>query len=174
MPEPPLAIILMGVTGSGKTTVGTRLAARLGFTFYDADNYHDPANIEKMRRGEPMTDADRGPWLDRLRELLRLKTTAGEPVLLACSALRQAYRERLYRGYPARVRFVYLRVNRETASERLLERTGHFMPAALVDSQFDLLEEPDNAICVDASQPVDDIVECIAARLQADAKSGAR
>jgi gluconokinase len=166
MPELPLAVIVTGVTGSGKTTVGTRLAARLGFTFYDADNYHDAANIEKMRRGEPLTDADRGPWLDRLRELLRLKTTAGEPVVLACSALRQAYREQLCSGYPARVRFVYLRVNREIASERLLGRAGHFMPAALVDSQFDLLEEPNNAICVDASQPVDDIVESIAARLR--------
>jgi len=165
MPEVPPAIIVTGVTGSGKTTVGTRLAARLGFMFYDADDYHDPSNIEKMRRGEPLNDADRGPWLDRLRELLYLKTTAGEPVVLACSALRQAYRRRLCPGYPARVRFVYLRVNRETASERLRARAGHFMPTALVDSQFDLLEEPNNAICVDASQPVDDIVDYIAARL---------
>jgi gluconokinase len=161
----PVALVVMGVAGSGKTTVGTALAARLGYAFYDADDFHSPENVAKMRRGEPLDETDRGPWLDRLRTLLAARLSAGESLVLACSALRDSYRKRLTPPDPRKVRFIYLRITPEVARQRLVSRPEHFMPASLVGSQFDVLEEPSDAICVEASGPVADTVDRIAASL---------
>ena len=116
----PVALVVMGVAGSGKTTVGTELAARLGYAFYDADDFHSPENVAKMRRGEPLNETDRGPWLDQLRALLTARLSAGESLVLACSALRDSYRKRLTPPDPAKVRFIYLRLTPEIAQQRLL------------------------------------------------------
>jgi gluconokinase len=154
----------MGVTGSGKSTVGATLAARLGCAFYDGDDYHPAANVEKMRRGEPLNDVDRAPWLDRLRGLLTEKLRSGESAVLACSALRESYRERLRPGAPGlrnSVYFVYLRISEETARARLTARTGHFMPVGLVESQFATLEDPRDAIEIDAMLPPDELAQRI-------------
>lgn len=160
----PVAVIVMGVTGSGKTTVGVRLAEELHGGFYDGDDYHPAANIEKMRRGTPLTDEDRGPWLDRLRGLIEEKLSAGENAVVACSALRDEYRKRLLPANPELaddVLIVYLSISPEAARKRLLARQGHFMPATLVDSQFKTLEEPAGALRIDADGPVDEAVGLI-------------
>jgi gluconokinase len=157
-----MAVVVMGVTGSGKTTVGIRLAEKLHCVFYDGDDYHPAASVEKMRCGQPLTDEDREPWLDRLRQLIAEKLGAGESAVIACSALKDAYRRRLLPHDPGlanRVRFLYLSISPEEARARLLSRHGHFMPATLVASQFDALEEPTGALRIDAGQPVDDVVE---------------
>ena len=153
------AIILMGVSGSGKTTVGRRLAAALGWPFYDADDFHPPANVERMRQGLALTDEDRRPWLAALARLIAEALADDQPLVLACSALKAAYRAQLTpQGAAAAVRFVYLRLPPEVAAARLKERRGHFMPASLVPSQFAALEEPAEAIVVDATQSPDEIV----------------
>lgn len=156
-------VIVMGVAGSGKSTVGGQLAARLGWTFLDADDFHPPANVAKMRAGEPLTDADRRPWLDAMRERLRAAAARDEAVVLACSALKQAYRQRLAEDVPG-VRWVYLHLDRDAAHARLMSRPDHFMPATLVESQFTALEPPtaaEGALTVDACQPIEAVVEAI-------------
>ena len=157
------AIILMGVSGSGKTTIGELLGQALGWPFYDADDFHPPANVERMRRGIALTDEDREPWLAALSRLIGEALTAEQSLVLACSALKEAYRERLKaRGAMAeRVRFVYLRVPPEVAAARTKNRRGHFMPAALVPSQFAALEEPAAATVIDATQSPEEIVAAI-------------
>lgn len=154
------AIILMGVSGSGKTTVGELLAHALGWPFYDADNFHSPANVERMRRGVALTDAERGPWLAALARLIGEALADDQSLVLGCSALKEAYRARLKPpgATPAAVRFVYLRVPIEVAAARLKDRRGHFMPASLVPSQFAALEEPADAIVIDATQSPEAIV----------------
>ncbi len=131
----------MGVAGSGKTTVGRLLAQELGCEFFDADDFHPVANVEKMRQGGALTDADREGWLTALRALLDRQTSA----VLACSALKKAYRDEL-----AGTRFVYLRADRALLEQRLDERRGHFFNPKLLDSQLATLEEPGDAIVVDA------------------------
>ena len=153
-----MIVVIMGVTGSGKTTVGVLLAKSLGWRFIEADDFHSPDNVEKMRRGEPLTDADREPWLARLAANLKELDAGRESAVLACSALKHSYRETL-RSSGADVRFVYLRVTRSEATERVQDRRGHFMPSSLVDSQFDTLEEPSEALDVDASKTPEVIVE---------------
>jgi gluconokinase len=149
-----LFIVVMGVAGAGKSTVGRKLAAALGWPFYEADELHPPANVERMRRGEPLTDADREPWLAKLERLIHTLVAKGTSAVLACSALRETYRARLRSaGGEGRVEFVYLRLDPPLASQRLRERRGHFMSPSLVESQFAILEEPVNAITVDASRP---------------------
>jgi gluconokinase len=143
-------VVVMGVTGSGKTTVGRLLAAALGAEFIDADDHHPPANVAKMRAGTPLTDADREPWLERLNALLRERTARGASVVLACSALKAAYRDALLRELPD-ARLVYLRGSRELIGARLAARRGHYMNPALLDSQFAALEEPADAIVADAA-----------------------
>jgi gluconokinase len=166
-----VVIIVMGVAASGKTTVGGRLASRLGWAFHDADDRHPAANVEKMARGEPLTDADRAPWLDALRRVIDEALARGEHAVLACSALRRSYRDRLRpapsteRTGPSPVRFVYLRASPDLVAARAAARPGHFMPAALVPSQFAALEEPDDALVVDAAEPPDALVDRIVAAL---------
>src|SRR3712207_6584842 len=143
-----MVVILMGVSGSGKTTVGRLLAERTGATFYDADDFHTPANVEKMRAGVPLTDEDRRPWLDALRALVASCLERGEPAVLACSALKEKYRERL--RVDGRVRFVYLEGDYELIEQRLKNRRGHFMKREMLKSQFETLEEPRRAVRVDA------------------------
>ncbi len=161
-----MIVVVMGVCGCGKTTVGTALAAAVAWPFFDADGFHPPANVAKMAAGVPLTDEDRAPWLDRLAAEMGAIDRAGGSAVLACSALKAAYRDRL--AVAGDVRFVHLRGDRATIAARVAARTGHYMPAALVDSQFADLEPPVGAIDVDAVLPVDDQVAAIRRRLEAD------
>lgn len=160
MPE-SRAIILMGVAGSGKTAVGSRVAKRLGWLFLDADDFHPPANVEKMKRGIPLDDNDRAPWLDRMHSELRRQISEGHSVLLACSALKDSYRDALKNHLPE-VRFVFLDVDRSTLLERLQKRQAHFFPKELLDSQIATLERPHDAFVVDANRSIDEVVDSIA------------
>lgn len=150
------AIVVMGVAGCGKTTVGKLVAERLGWRFLDADDFHSPENVEKMRSGQPLTDDDRWPWLDRLNGLLR----DDGPAVLACSALRQRYRERIGAGIDG-VQWVHLAGSFELIGSRLAARKGHYMPASLLVSQFDALEPPSTALTIDVA----DTPEGLAARI---------
>ena len=156
--------LLMGVCGSGKSTVGRALAAALDWPFVDADTLHPPGNVAKMASGIPLTDEDRWPWFDRIVTEMRRYDASGEHVVIACSALKQAYRDRLARG--GLVRFVYLKGDAAVIEPRLAARTGHFMPPALLASQFATLEEPADAIVVDIAQPVEAQVEAISRALR--------
>jgi carbohydrate kinase (thermoresistant glucokinase family) len=150
----------MGVSGSGKTAVGTRLAEKLQYGFLDADNFHPPANIEKMKHGIPLTDEDRIPWLQNLHWEIASRLSQGKSVILACSALKESYREMLREGLP-QIRFVYLHVDRETLAQRLQKRTGHFFPKELLDSQLATLEVPHDALVVEENRPLDEVVGAI-------------
>jgi gluconokinase len=159
----PGVIVVMGVAGAGKTTVGRTLADALGRAFHDADDFHPAANVARMRAGIPLTDADRVPWLDALRALVGRCLTQGTAAVLACSALRQAYRDALVpAGAADAVHFVFLDVPPATAARRLSARTNHYMPASLLESQFATLEQPTEAshavLRVDAEWPVDALV----------------
>ena len=136
------AIVVMGVSGAGKSTVGRLIAARLGCPFRDADSFHPPANIEKMRRGEPLSDADRWPWLRAIADWIERQRDAGTTGVVTCSALKRAYRDVVTANQAADVRLVYLKGDFALIEGRLKARTGHFMPAALLQSQFDALEQP--------------------------------
>jgi gluconokinase len=154
-----MIIVLMGVSGAGKTTIGRLLAEDLGWPFYDADEFHTPANIEKMRRGEPLTDDDRMPWLVKLRAFLLALLEAGSNAVVACSALKSAYRNHLL--IDEQVRLVYLKGDYSTIHNRLLRRHDHFMNPSLLESQFAALEEPARAITVDITASPADIVRSI-------------
>lgn len=142
-----MIIIVMGVAGAGKTTVGKLLAAKLGWEFADADNFHSARNIEKMRSGQPLTDADRAPWLASLRVRIEGWVAANNNGVLACSALKQSYREHLVLG--PEVRIVYLKGDLTVLRERLRSRQSHYMREEMLASQLAVLEEPDDAITVD-------------------------
>lgn len=131
----------MGVSGAGKTTVGRRLAARLGADFLEGDDFHPTENVAKMRRGDSLDDGDRLPWLSRLRDRLQKAARDRRPVVVACSALKRRYREILIRGLED-VRIVHLQGTRDLIARRLAARRCHYMPASLLDSQFATLEEP--------------------------------
>jgi gluconokinase len=133
-------VIIFGVSGAGKTTIGKLLADELGWQFYEADDFHPRSNIEKMRRGRPLTDEDRWPWLERLREQLTRSVAAKEDAVLACSALKRAYREHL--RVSGEVKFVFLRGDYALIAKQLCHRRGHFMNPELLRSQFADLEEP--------------------------------
>ena len=141
----------MGVSGTGKTTVGRLLAEELGWPFYEGDEFHPRANVEKMSRGLALSDEDRAPWLAALHDLLQDLTRKNESAVLSCSALKQAYRDRL-QGGAEDVRFVYLKGNFELIQERLVERDEHFMKANLLPSQFAALEEPAGLPTIDVAQ----------------------
>lgn len=148
----PLAILLMGVAGSGKTTVGLLLAAQLGWSFRDADDFHPPENIAKMSTGQPLDDRDRAPWLAAIRAYLADCLARGESAIVTCSALRAAYRTAAIPD-PARVKLVHLAGDYRLILERMNARQGHFMKPAMLESQFAALEPPADALAVDITQP---------------------
>jgi len=152
-----MVLILMGVSGSGKTTVGSKLAEALGWRYFEADDFHPPENVAKMSQGIPLSDADRAPWLAAMHKQIRDLNAAGEPGVMTCSALKQAYREALAGAEPD-VHFVYLRGDLETIQGRLNARRDHFMPPGLLASQFRTLEEPAEALVIDIRQAPEAIV----------------
>ena len=160
----PTIIVVMGVSGCGKTTVGSRLAKVCGWKFFDADEFHPAENIAKMSAGDALADADREPWLARLNQLGSGCARDGESAVMACSALKQAYRERLAQGI-ASIRFVYLRGDFAVINARMLARKDHYMKAGMLESQFAALEEPEDAVIADIVQAPDVIVARICAAL---------
>lgn len=159
-------MVVMGVTGSGKTTIGEALTRAIAATFVDGDKLHPEANIAKMSAGIPLDDADRWPWLAKVGETLRRQPA---PVIVGCSALKRAYRDFITERAGAPVLFVYLEGSRELISRRMHERTGHFMPTSLLDSQFATLEVPgkdENAITVAIDAPLEKIVADITSRFE--------
>jgi|SRR5262245_37952322 len=159
-----MIVVLMGVSGSGKTTVGRLLADQLGWAFVEGDDFHPPANVAKMRRGEPLTDADRMPWLQSVRRQIDALARAGQSAVVACSALKQAYRDVLAAGRPE-VRFVWLTAEASVLHDRLAHRVGHYMPPVLLESQLETLEKPVGVPVVDAMPPPAQIVETIRRQL---------
>jgi len=160
-------VLIIGVCGCGKTTIGKALAKDLGWRFLDADDFHPEANVAKMASGTPLTDDDRWPWFDRIVAEMRRVSSAGRHAVVACSALTQAYRDRLANG--GDVRIVYLKGDAATIEPRLVRRAGHFMPASLLPSQFATLEEPTDAIVVDIREPIPAQVAAITRALREDA-----
>ncbi len=156
----------MGVSGAGKSTVGRALAATLGAVFLEADDFHPPANVAKMARGTPLEDADRWPWLDALAAAMGAEADAGRDVVVACSALKKTYRERLLAGREDVARVVHLRGDEALIAARLRERPGHFMPPALLPTQIATLEAPDDALTVEVTAPPDVLVAGIAQALR--------
>ena len=160
-----MVIILIGVSGCGKTTIGIELAKRLGCVFSDGDDFHPEANIEKMSGGVPLTEADRVPWLKNLRRNIEQCLDSGENLVLACSALSRPSRD-ILRVNVNDVRFVYLQGSKELIGQRLKGRKGHFMSSDLLDSQFDALQEPESAIVVCVTQSPQEIVAHICGELR--------
>ena len=156
--------IVMGVSGCGKSTVARMLAQETNGLFLDGDDFHSPANIEKMAAGVPLTDDDRRGWLDTLNSELKARQTEEKPIFLACSALRQIYRERLGKGFPS-LHFIYLHGSKELIQARLSARKNHFMAPALLASQFATLEEPTDAIVVEIEDPIPDMIKKILPQL---------
>ena len=165
----PAVLVVMGVSGSGKTTISTLLADRLGWALADADSFHSAGNLQKMSSGIPLTDEDRWPWLHAIADWIDSTRRAGRHAVIACSALKRSYRDILLDGRPD-VRLVYLKADATLIEARMAKRRGHFMPSALLPSQFDALEEPlgdENPIVVSA----DASTEAIVARIVESSKS---
>ena len=159
-----MVIVVMGVSGAGKTTIGRMLAASLGWEFQDGDDLHSAANKSKMRSGIALDDADRAPWLRAIRNLIETMLSAGASGVVACSALKQSYRDAIIAD-PDLVKLVYLKGGREQIGERIRDRTGHFMSPALEQSQFDTLEEPQDAVVESIAAAPEAIVRSIRASL---------
>jgi gluconokinase len=165
-------VIIFGVSGAGKTTVGKLLARGLGWSFIEADDFHPAANIKKMRSGYPLTDEDRWPWLERLRQQVARSLAAGENAVLACSALKRAYRDRL--RVSDKVKFVFLRGDYALVEKQLRNRHGHFMNPALLRSQFADLEEPgpdEDALAIRLGRTPEELVKEIKTKLHVDSQS---
>jgi gluconokinase len=158
-----LVIVLTGVAGAGKTTVGKLLASQLAWPFADGDDYHPPANLEKMQNGIPLTDSDRAPWLEILRSLIANWIAEGKSAVLACSALKRVYREHLL--VSPEVRFVYLKGGVALLQARLRERQGHYMTVRMLESQLATLEEPEHGLVVDVSHSPEEIAAEIRSKL---------
>lgn len=156
----PLRIVIMGVSGCGKSSVGAALAQRLGLPYRDGDDLHPAENVAKMAAGIALTDADRWPWLDRVAQKLRDEA----PMIIGCSALRRVYRDRIREGAGGPVRFIHLAGDRDLIAGRMAQRQGHYMPPSLLDSQFAALEPPgpDEALTVSIDQPLAGIIDRIA------------
>lgn len=152
----------MGVSGSGKSTLGGALARELGWDFFDADDFHSPSNVAKMASGIPLTDLDRAPWLAALNDQLLTALQAGRHPVMACSALKEKYRARLLDGMEG-MAVIHLKGSYERIWSRLSERDGHYMKAGMLQSQFEALEEPHNALVLDVSMPLRDMLDAIAA-----------
>ena len=166
-----MIVVLMGVSGSGKTFIGQHLAARVGATFADGDDYHSPANKAKMAAGNALTDEDREPWLDTLNRLLQGWAAAGTKGVLACSALKESYRKTLSAGMPdGAVQFVFLDGSKELIAARLAQRHHEFMNARLLDSQMQTLEVPKDAIRIINDKDPDTVVDEVLSRLAAAGK----
>ena len=150
----PTGFIIMGVSGSGKSTVGRALAEKLGWDFFDADDFHPPENIAKMAAGIPLSDSDRTPWLAALSDQLFTTLKAGRHPVLACSALKETYRKQLLKGKDG-VEIIYLKGNYDLIQARMAERQAHFMKPEMLKSQFATLEEPQNALVLDISISLD-------------------
>jgi gluconokinase len=166
--EPPCALVVMGVSGSGKSTIAEQLAARLGWRYVDGDLFHPPANVAKMSAGHPLTDEDRWPWLRAIAAEIDRLAAAGARAVVACSALKRAYRDILVHGRDD-IRIVFLNGTKDLIAKRLAARKGHFMPPGLLDSQFKTLEPPqpsERPITVSIDAPVDGIVDDIARQLE--------
>lgn len=159
-----MIVVMMGVSGSGKTTIGSALAARLGCEFLDGDDWHPAENVARMASGSALTDEDRWPWLDRLNALLREREARGESAVLACSALKQAYRDRLAAGLE-RCQFVFLHGSFDLIRGRIESRRHRYMPSTLLQSQFASLEPPQRAIAIDVARPPERCIEEIIAVL---------
>ena len=155
-----MVIILMGVSGAGKTTVGQLLAQDLGWPFFEGDDFHPRSNVVKMAQGIALTDADRWPWHDSIRERIGTRVSSSQNAVIACSALRQTYREHLLEGIRETV-LVYLKGNYSLISSRLAQRQDHFMNADLLDSQFHTLEEPEGVITIEAVLEPQEIVDAV-------------
>lgn len=162
-----LIFLLMGVSGSGKTTLGRRLAARLGCQLLEGDDFHSPENIEKMSVGKPLTDADRLPWLTKISSAIQTKADTNQTCIVACSALKLRYRKLLLSNIN-QAKIIYLRGNKENIATRMNARV-HFMPPALLQSQFDTLEPPsscENALVVDISQGIENCMQYLIKELK--------
>lgn len=159
-------IVIMGVSGCGKSSVGAALGAALGIPYRDGDDLHPAANVEKMRNGIPLNDGDRWPWLDRVAHILNDEA----PVIVGCSALRRAYRDRIRSGAGGTVRFVHLAGSCDIIATRMAARTGHYMPTTLLDSQFATLEAPgpDEALTLDIDAPLKALVDAILADVKGE------
>jgi gluconokinase len=165
LPMGSMIILLMGVSGVGKSTVGAQLAARLGWEFHDADDLHSAANVARMRGGRPLDDEARIPWLLAVRDVMLDTSRRAGNAVVACSALKASYRAVLLDGVP-HVRLVHLTAPAEVLRERVAHRERHFMPPALVDSQVATLEPPAGALVVDATRPLEEVVESIVGELR--------
>lgn len=163
-----MVIVMMGVAGAGKTTVGNLVASQLAWEFADGDDYHPAANVEKMRNGIPLSDADRAPWLEILRSLIANWIASGKSGVLACSALKRAYRERLQ--VSPEVRVVYLKGSVALLQRRMRARLGHFMTERMLESQLATLEEPEDAVVVDVDRSPEEIVAEIRRKLLLEGK----
>ncbi len=152
-----MVIIVMGISGTGKTATGSALARATGWTFLEGDDYHPPGNIEKMRHGQSLNDADRAPWLEHLRKLIVEQLEQGKNAILACSALKHEYRQ-LLQVNADQVRFVFLKGDFDLIRQRLNKRHGHFMTAGLLASQFEALEPPHDVFTLDIAEPVATLV----------------
>jgi len=171
--EKPL-IVVMGVAGSGKTTLAARLAEKLGIPFVEGDSLHPAANVKKMAGGIPLTDDDRWPWLEAIGERMEVERVTGHGVVVACSALKRTYRDCLRRKVHSRVQFILLDGSRELIGARMKKRKGHFMPPALLDSQFATLERPkadEHATVLDISHTIPSLVTEAVRSVTAEARA---